>query len=133
MRISEKHGLNPTIPVCFWCGKDKGEIVLLGRLPEDKEAPRSCIVDYEPCDVCKAHMVQGIAFIEVGNSPVAEGFPEIEPGYYPTGRFVVVKPEAVERIIPSPTLAARVLHYRKTLIGIGAFTRLFGNDNKEVR
>ena len=24
--LSPKHGLNPTIPVCAWCGKEKNEI-----------------------------------------------------------------------------------------------------------
>lgn len=34
IEISPKHGLNPTIPVCFWCGKEKNEIALLGRIRE---------------------------------------------------------------------------------------------------
>ena len=32
IEISPKHGVNPTIPICFWFGEEKGEIVLLGRV-----------------------------------------------------------------------------------------------------
>ena len=30
--LSPKYGVNPTMPVCFWCGEDRGEIALLGRI-----------------------------------------------------------------------------------------------------
>ena len=43
MKLSPKHGLNPLIPGCFWCGESKNEIALLGRLPGDAEAPRSAV------------------------------------------------------------------------------------------
>ena len=40
IKVSPKHGLNPTIPQCFWCGKDKSEIALLGKMDkEDSPAP----------------------------------------------------------------------------------------------
>ena len=45
IKLSPKHGLNPTIPVCFWCGEERNEVALLGRIGdgrkhEDFEAPR---------------------------------------------------------------------------------------------
>lgn len=30
IKLSPKYGVNPTIPVCFWCGKEKNEIALMG-------------------------------------------------------------------------------------------------------
>ena len=30
--LSPKHGVNPTIPVCFWCGREKNEVALMGYL-----------------------------------------------------------------------------------------------------
>ena len=30
LRLHPNHGLNPTIPLCFLCGKEKNEVVLLG-------------------------------------------------------------------------------------------------------
>ena len=52
IRISEKHGVNPTIPICFYCGEDKNEVALLGKLHGDKEAPMRMWIngDYEPDD-----------------------------------------------------------------------------------
>ena len=44
IQVSPKHGLNPTIPVCFWCGKERGEVALLGRLPGDAEAPKNVVL-----------------------------------------------------------------------------------------
>ena len=28
IKLSPKHGLNPTIPVCFWCGEERNEVAL---------------------------------------------------------------------------------------------------------
>ena len=77
IRVSQKHGVNATIPICAWCGKQKNEIALLGKLPGDAEAPHNVILDYEPCDECKAQWEQGVAIIEVSTRPVAEGQPPI--------------------------------------------------------
>ena len=55
VRISPKHGLNPCIPVCVFCGEEKNEVAILGMLKNDKEAPRNVILDYEPCEKCKAN------------------------------------------------------------------------------
>ena len=30
IKLSKKHGLQPTIPLCPYCGKEKNEIALLG-------------------------------------------------------------------------------------------------------
>ena len=64
IKVSEKYGLNPSICKCFFCGADKG-IALLGQIGdrrkhEDIEAPRECIMDYEPCDECTNNMKQGV-------------------------------------------------------------------------
>lgn len=99
IKMSPKHGFNPCIPVCFFCGKDRNEIVLMGKIGrEDREAPRKAIVDYEPCDDCKEKFAQGVLLIEVefDGYPNNHGRPEIAPDAYPTGRHVVVKPEALK-------------------------------------
>lgn len=51
--ISPRYGLNPTIPLCIYCGKEKDELALLGKLPNDEKAPKTAIIDYEPCKNCK--------------------------------------------------------------------------------
>lgn len=115
IEISPKHGLNPTIPVCFWCGKEKNEIALLGRIREktkdrfgsntvvrgsDIEAPRRMVLDYEPCDECKKMWESGVAVLEVQQTPTMPNQPEIQKGIYPTGRFAVVTVEGADRVFP---------------------------------
>lgn len=115
IEISPKHGLNPTIPVCFWCGKEKNEIALLGRIREkttnrfganvtkrdsDIEAPRKMVLDYEPCDECLKWWDSGVAVLEVQQTPTQPNQPEIQKGLYPTGRFVVMTVEGADRVFP---------------------------------
>lgn len=106
IEISPKHGLNPTIPVCFWCGKEKNEIALLGRIREkternsDIEAPRRMVIDYEPCDECQKMWDSGVAVIEVRETPINPNQPEIQKGLYPTSRSVVMTVEGADRVFP---------------------------------
>lgn len=95
--LSPKHGVNPTMPICFFCGETKNEIALLGRIggKQDLEAPRQILLDYEPCDKCKEIFAQGVLLIEVTRVPNVEGQFEIAKDAYPTGRHCVVKPEAL--------------------------------------
>ena len=56
------------------------------------------VLDYEPCDECKENRKLGVTLMEVSEYPIYEGFPEIQNGIYPTGRWCVIKHEAVERM-----------------------------------
>ena len=96
IRISKKHGVNPSLTLCFWCGKSKG-IALLGQLPNDAEAPKEAVFDYEPCDECQSMWKQGVPILEVTSTPIRKNLPAInkEPVAYPTGRWVVVNPKAL--------------------------------------
>ena len=98
IKISPKHGLNPTIPVCFWCGKQKNEIALMGRMTEDIEAPKNMVLDYVPCEECQSHMAMGVAVLEASDHPNTEGQPPMQKGVYPTSRFVVVTTECADRV-----------------------------------
>lgn len=89
--LSPKYGLNPAIPVCFYCGKDKNEIVLPGRMKGDVEAPAHAVWDREPCDDCKKFMEQGIILIQVRDGETDMTNP------YRLGGFVVATEEAVRR------------------------------------
>lgn len=103
IRLSDKHGVNPSLSVCFLCGEDKNEILILGMLPGDKEAPRRSVYNKEPCDKCKSYMKRGIILISVRNNETDMNNP------YRTGGFVVVKDEAVKKIFgpESPALKIR--------------------------
>lgn len=54
IKLSKKHGVNPTLLICPICKKDVG-IGLLGRLKGDAEAPRQMYG--ELCDDCKSTYV----------------------------------------------------------------------------
>lgn len=98
IKISPKYGLNPTIPVCFWCGKPKNEIALMGRMKDDIEAPKNMVLDYVPCEECQNHMAMGVAILEASDHPNTEGQPPMQKGVYPTSRFVVVTTECADRV-----------------------------------
>lgn len=88
MRLSEEHGLNPSINVCFFCGKDK-ELLLFGKLKGDHKAPRRVVANYTPCEECAKTMAQGVTVIEVTTTDT--GAPPIHRGAWPTGRWCVIK------------------------------------------
>ena len=98
IKISPKYGVNPTIPVCFWCGKQKNEIALMGRMKDDIEAPKNMVLDYVPCEECQNHMAMGVAVLEASDHPNTEGQPPMQKGVYPTSRFVVVTTECADRV-----------------------------------
>ena len=99
IRLSPKHGVNPTMGKCMWCGEPTNEIALLGKLKGDIEAPRYSVLNYNPCDKCKEIWSQGVALIECTPNEFEDGRPPFtkdavgEP-VYPTGRYTVVTVEA---------------------------------------
>lgn len=93
IRLSEKHGVNPTIPVCYYCGKPRNEVALLGRLKGDVEAPMHLCIDKVPCDECAGFMEQGVILISVANGPVTG-----HDNPHRTGSFAVMRDEAIRRI-----------------------------------
>ena len=107
IRLSEKYGVNPSLIKCIFCGEAKG-IAFMGKLKGDKEAPRECIMDYEPCDKCKEKFSQGVTLIGVQESPIMPGMPPISTqegkDLYPTGSVVVLKEEAAQRIFSAPEM-----------------------------
>lgn len=50
IKLSKKHGVNPSIVVCPVCKKEMA-LALLGRLKGDVEAPKT--IDGNLCDECK--------------------------------------------------------------------------------
>lgn len=101
--LSPNHGLNPTIPVCFWCGQDKNEIALMGRIGnprkgEDLQAPMRAVIDFEPCEECRKKMESGFTVMEATMRPNYASSMEMQDGVYPTGRYVVLRMEAARKI-----------------------------------
>jgi hypothetical protein len=100
IRLHRQFGVNPTMPVCFWCGKTRGEIALLGAAYK-REAPMTMVIDYEPCETCQGQMALGIVAIQVYGTGGHKQPPlsRNEPGSVPTGRWAVLKRAAAQEMI----------------------------------
>ena len=57
IRISEKYGVNPSLGLCPGCASPNGEIMLMGYIPGDKEAPKYAMT-LDLCDKCKEEYVK---------------------------------------------------------------------------
>lgn len=101
IRLHKEYGVNPTIPKCFICGKDKNEVVLLGAAYKE-QAPMHMCLDKSPCDECVGYTKQGIIIISVRDG-------ESGDNPYRTGGWVVIKEEAALRFIPENLLKKRIL------------------------
>ena len=105
IRISPKHGLNPSLDKCFWCGKHKG-VILVGKIGKmDQEAPREMVIDLEPCDDCKKRFAEGIHVIEATEDGTHlsnnRNFQMNAVGgkvLYPTGRWCILKEGAIKNM-----------------------------------
>ena len=140
IELSPKYGVNPTIPVCFFCGEDKNEIALMGHVRErsengravrgsDIEMPMRTLLDYEPCDKCKDILKNAIAIIEAQTTPTE--YPAIQEGLYPTGSRVVIKEEAFDRIFKDEyNFKNSVKKKRVALMEPDVFQQLFGDALK---
>ena len=98
--LSPKHGLNPTLAVCFWCGEETGEIALMGRIggAKDEAAPKHTVISYEPCAKCKGKWAQGFTMLEATRVPNSVTSVPMQDGVYPTGRLAVITPQSAKRM-----------------------------------
>jgi len=93
IRLHPKYGLNPTIPVCIICGKEVGEIALLGAACRD-QAPMYMVTSVRPCGECREkHLKEGVLLVE---ADMEQRRGKKTPR--PTGRLLVIKSEAYRNI-----------------------------------
>jgi hypothetical protein len=131
IRLHPEYGVNPTIAVCFWCEQDKNEIVMFGAAYRG-QAPHRMVINYDPCPTCKETFEKGIACIEVSDTPKGDQAPlSQDKGQraYPTGRYAVIKPDAMERIVTNDTARAEIMKHKQCLIDVEAFTALFSDND----
>ena len=118
--LSEKHGMNPAIPLCFFCLKPKNEIILAGRMKDDKEAPRNAVWDRQPCDECKGWMEKGIILISVDESKT-----EDNKNPYKSGGWCVVKEDMIKRMLEgSQELLEDILRKRVAYLPDGVWDKI---------
>jgi len=78
IRLSEKHGINPSLLQCPICGEEYA-IAFLGRIKEDKKAPM--VIAKDPCDKCNEYMKKGVIIVSCKDNDEN----------YRTGKLAVVK------------------------------------------
>jgi len=110
IRLHPEHGLNPTMSVCILCGKEKGEIALLGA-GYKAEAPMKMVVDVEPCKECREkYLSVGVMLVEANQVPVGNrGRKKIVP----TGGVMVLREEAFKRIVNVEVPEDRIVYFEK--------------------
>lgn len=108
IRLSEKHGVNPSVEQCFYCMKDVG-VILFGKMKEDKEAPRQVCLgpNSEPCTECKEWMEQGVILVSVDEEKSDD--PE---NPWRTGGWIVVVDKAIRDMVQPEELAETILEQR---------------------
>ena len=99
--LHPKYGLNPTLATCFYCGKETGEIALLG-VSYPTEAPKNMVINLEPCDECKEKYKDYTLLIEATRK-LKPRSRKYEP--VPTGRWAAVKRELFS-VAPTPLMYA---------------------------
>ena len=123
--LHREHGLNPTMPVCAYCGESKQTIALLGASYKGK-APMKMILDLEPCDTCKSNMSKGITFVEVNSEEerIPQGYIVVSEEYF---KHVFKDEDFFEKV-----LEKRVIHvpkgFVKQVMGYDMETKLFTRD-----
>lgn len=130
IKMSPKHGLNPCISVCAFCGEQKNEVAILGKLKGDAKAPMSAVINYKPCDKCLANWAQGVPLIRVTDrAPAKDAVPfQVNDGkrLYLTAQYAVITTDAAKRIFDIDQPAGSPV-----LVDEGVFDR-FMEDMKKV-
>jgi hypothetical protein len=123
LRLHPKYGVNPTMPVCFWCGEATGEIAMLGAGYKG-EAPMSLVINYDPCEKCRANMALGFLVVQCGSIANNPPLDKNNPNSRPTGRWCVIKREVAHRLFgDSPQWPSIELHQR-VLLDLGAWNKM---------
>jgi hypothetical protein len=88
IRLSPKHGVNPSLALCVACGKDHS-VILFGRLVGDTEAPRRVLDGF--CNECESVVKQGgVILVECRDGSGKDP--------YRTGRVWGITGEAFDRL-----------------------------------
>lgn len=108
IRLSPKHGVNPSVTMCPCCGKDTG-IALNGLMKGDAEAPRN-MVDRGPCEKCSTEfedfkMVGFVIFVISDEYDRAVAKDPKTPPWPFFHSLNVIKHEAAERMFENMDLS----------------------------
>lgn len=112
IRLHKEHGLNPTIPACIICGKDKGEIALLGASYKGEAPAHGMVLDVQPCKKCtEKYLKKGTLLVEA-EVQVVKG----KENQVPTGRITVIKDEAFANVFNQEVPKGKIVMVEKGIL-----------------
>ncbi len=114
---------------CFWCGKEKNELILPKKQNKawcDNKS-MSVVVNYEPCDACREEDKLGVRVIEVQDTPLTENQPEIQEGFYPTSHTWVVDKDVAKKVFETDNLVVMLEEKTARLLGLYSVVEESGN------
>lgn len=92
LRLSPKHGVNPSVGLCFFCQKSK-EVILAGYMKGDIAAPREAVWNDDPCDECVKCMEKGVIIISVDEDKTND-----DNNPHRSGGWAVVSVDYIKRV-----------------------------------
>lgn len=109
IRLSEKHGVNPSLILCGFCGEDSG-IALMGKLPQDAEAPKRQVSIERPCQKCETAMKSKVFLVMITDDSVGSANPTLK------GISVTVEDWVIRELVTDEALIKNVLSKRFAFI-----------------
>lgn len=135
IKLSEEHGVNPSVMQCPVCGQDTG-LALFGKLKGDAKAPKYSI-DREPCKDCCAQFdeYKNMGFVLFGIDDEYDKVDKKEITPWQMFREVhVIKQEAAERMFDPEMRKAGAMFINQGALrnfGIPAPTEKVSHDKEE--
>lgn len=131
IKLHSRFGVNPTMATCYICN-EPSEIILVGSstkpfrdagiaVSKDGEMPMNVgVMDGRPCSKCEGYMKQGVILISVRDDQENEiqkaNTDKRLPNPFRTGGWVVIKDDAIRRMLNPPELVESVLRKRMCFV-----------------
>jgi len=120
IRLHEKHGVNPLIPTCFFCGEPKNELILAGAAMRrltgfddgQQATAHKVVIDKSPCDKCAEFMKLGVIVITVDEAKSNGNF----DNPYRTGGWFVISDDGIRRMEMPAEMTEQILKQRVAFI-----------------
>lgn len=109
IKISAKHGVNPSSTICSLCGNENGELLLVGGLHNDDELLGHIVHNNGPCHRCREYVQKGIILIGVDDNYTEECC-------VMSGHFAVVSGTFVEKLFADVLEVEYVLKARVAFV-----------------
>lgn len=129
-----REGKHVALTKCFYCGEDN-ELVLHKRLGDVSQL-QGKVTSMNPCSKCQEFMEKGVILIGIDdaksengwNIPPDKGSQAAKenwmPNPYRSGDFIVMKEEALDRVINSPEMVAWAKKHRWIFIEHSALVHM---------